>query len=734
MKLLLTTLLGTLSFADAGQAAMSPVTRVVQLLEGMSKRIEQDGKDEEDLYETFVCWAKSIISQKGKSNTAAQSRVDYLTTYIDDLQSGRIELTSERVDLEKEIETLTGDIEVATQLREKEAKDYDVAKTEMEQAIDALEKAIEVLNTATRNHTKGSLLDMKVGLGEGNAARAKEAIALNHAVELGEKVLTKGDSIFLSRLLTGEVPERASWKKLNRKATFKMDYKARSFKIQGVLSDLLKTFSADLADATKKEEKAIELFNELMGTKGQEKSDAQEALFKMDEEGGARQLSMGEATTEKEALEGQISADEGYIGQVEQALSDKKAEWKTRKALRADELAAVSKAISILRADDARDVIKRSYESQGLFFVQEHSHSQVEKRVQNAAEALRSAARMSRDSRLQTVVSTMLNGHFDEVIGAIDSMISTLASEETTDLQNKETCESNRKEDTRTAIKLAREMDDLTDKITSLRAKIAETAAEIQEKQDRVEEIAKEVEEITEQRGKEHQEFLRAKQDDEEAAGLVLSAKTTLSTFYTENGLMGGEFLQGKKGKQPFKSVAGEAPPPPPKTWEAPYGGKTEESTGILAIMDMIHDDMVKDKNKAIADEADAVALFEKTTNRLGNESSALTIAIGEMNGAKSEMEGDVVNAITPRGTKSGELATEMQAIAAANPGCDFLTVNFPIRSKNRQIEMDGLEKAKAILKGGRFDAKDPNRELKPGDAAFVQGHLRAGRKIHNAM
>merc|ERR1719382_1335150 len=249
--------------------------------------MEEDHKAEEDAYETFVCWAKSIISQKTQSNTAAQSRADSLETYISDLQNGRIELTSERVDLEKELETVNADIEVAQQMRAKEKADFDMAKEEMDAAIDALDKAIQVLRTATQNHHTGVLVSVKGALGETSQVRAKEAAALSRAVELGNKVLTKGDSIFLQRLLTGDVPERADWKTLNRKATFKMNYKARSFKIQGVLAKLLETFSSNLADAAAKETAAINTFNTLMGSKGQQKTAAEIALSRMEKENGA---------------------------------------------------------------------------------------------------------------------------------------------------------------------------------------------------------------------------------------------------------------------------------------------------------------------------------------------------------------------------------------------------------------------------------------------------------------
>jgi len=708
---------------QASETGMSPVTRVVQLLQGMSVRIEKDGKAEEDLYETFVCWAKSIISQKTQSNTAAQSRVDYLATYIDDLQNGRIELTTERVDLEKEIETLTGDIEVATRLRDKEAADYADAKEEMEAGIKALTQAIDVLRDATKDHKDGVLLRLKNSVGEGFSARAQEAISLHKAVELGERVLTKGDSVFLTRLLTGEPPERASWKKLNRKATFKMDYKARSFKIQGVLAELLETFAGNLKDATAKEKEAVDSFNKLMKAKGDEKSAAQDALAKMDKENGARALSMDDAVEEKNGLTTQISDDEGYIAQVEKALADKKAEWKTRKELRTGEIAAISKAISILHSDDARDLMKRSYASQGFLFLQEGAKS-TSGRAEGATQALRALARQSSDARLVALASMASTGHFDEVIKAIDSMMQVLKDEEATDLQNKEDCEDTRANDTRSAIKTSREMDELSETIFALEAKIKELTAEIKEKEVRVEEIKVELVQIKEQRDKENAEFLVNKQDDVDAAALVEQSKNVLESFYKDNGLM----LVQKKQKQPFESTAGEAPPPPPKTWDGAYGGKTEESTGIIAILGMIHDDILKDVSKAEKEEAAALKLYTETKDDLTAEKNKLTTSIDELSQSRSTAMTDVQTNTQDRTAKNDELKVVMKKIKDNAPGCAFVQINFGLRSKNRQIEIDGLQKAKAILSGGVFDGKDPNREIKPGDAFLMQGHLRAGK------
>merc|ERR1719199_830684 len=66
-----------------------------------------------------------------------------------------------------------------------------------------------------------------------------------------------------------------------------------------------------------------------------------------------------------------------------------------------------------------------------------------------------------------------------------------------------------------------------------------------------------------------------------------------------------GNFMQ--VAKQPVSGMgAGEAPPPPPATFDAGYAGKTGESQGIVAIMEMVEEDIKKDRADAKADEDDS--------------------------------------------------------------------------------------------------------------------------------
>merc|ERR1719507_1304449 len=419
-----------------------------------------------------------------------------------------------------------------------------------------------------------------------------------------------------------------------------------------------------------------------MKSKGDELAAAEEALEKMEKENGARGMSKAETKEEIDMLTSQVEADTKYIKQVQDTLAEKKEEWKWRQELRLKEQEAISKAISILHSDDARDLFKKSFESQGYLFLQEKSSSQMHSQ-QNAVQFLEKAAAVSKDARLLRIASQLAaGGHFDEVIAAIDKMVAMLKEEEADDLKQKETCEEDRAADTREAIKTARTMDEMTESIVALQAEIEEIKKQYAENVEEIKKNQDELAELTKIREDENREYLSAKADDEAASELVAEAKGVLETFYKENNLM----LSQVSKKQPFVTEAGKAPPPPPATWDGGYGGKTEESTGIIAILGMIKEDIDKDVEKATTAEKEAQALFDES---------------------KKEIE------------------ATMEKIKDAEPGCDYFTINFPLRSKDRNIEIDGLIKAKAILQGAKFDkGPDPSREIKPGDA-FVQTQLR---------
>jgi septal ring factor EnvC (AmiA/AmiB activator) len=683
---------------------LNPVTRVVELMEGLQKKILADGDAEQDLYDKFKCWCTKVINAKTESIAANEARIDELEMYIDDLTSGRVELTTERQELEAEIAGLEKAIEEETTMREKEHTDFLAAKDEMDKAIAALKSASYTLGNATEEHMPAMLV-------------AK----LQSVLKVGQGFLAKNDISELHKIL--DVPE-VDWKKLNREATFKKKYEARSGGIQGILKDMLATFVDNLHAATEAEDKAKENFDALMEAKKSQLSTAKQALLDKNGEKGARGEALATSKEEKTDLEDQNSRDEGYLADTKSTCEQRADEWQVRKKLRAGEVAAIGEAISILRSDDARDTFKKSFDSQGLFFTQlneiRHSRSLRKPRM-SAISLLKTLGKTTKDLRLAKLVSVLEDqadkqpkeegppgateeideaDPFKAVLQLIDDVIAELDSEEETDIANKEQCEKERMENTQQAKVVSKEIDTNVETMDRLTEQILAANKTVQEILAEIADLEQTKKAAGEQRADENREYTTAQADDTAAAGLVENAIGVLENFYAENGL---NLAQVRRVKQPFVE-AGEAPTPPPSTWDNEYGGAKGESQGIVAIMTLIKEDIEKDKNKAKKMEEEAVAAYEKMVEDIDS-------AIGAKEQTKADLEGGIaadeesrVAENSTKATNEGELASIMSYLKEIAPGCDFIAMHFTMRLTNRQLEKDGLLKAKAILQGAKFD------------------------------
>jgi len=303
-------------------------------------------------------------------------------------------------------------------------------------------------------------------------------------------------------------------------------------------------------------------------------------------------------------------------------------------------------------------------------------------------------------------MTLMSKGHFDKIVTEIEKMIDDLRLEADEDLKTKEDCEADRMSNTKTAKKTAQAMDDATALINRKKQTIADCTAEIEAIDAKVKETKLQRDEATVARNKENVEFKAAKADDEAAAKLIMAAKDVLQKFYEDNGLALSQTAarvyqtENEAASQP-EVVAGEAPPPPPSTFNEPYGGNKGESNGIQSLLEMVHADVEKDIKTATKEEADAKADYEEfmsstkaLLDNLASDKSALEGEIGDAETAVSDTK-------ALRGEKMQVLKETMSFLKSIAPSCDYMAANFELRKQNREAEIDGLMGAKTALLGG---------------------------------
>jgi hypothetical protein len=675
----------------AAAEELNPITRVAQLLEGLAKKIDSDEDAEQELYDSYKCWCKTVITDKLASIDNNKQKIAELQQYIDDLDSGRIELTSERTDLEKEIKDLQASIKEEEDMRAKEYDDYVAAKDEMTKAIAALEKAVDTMAKGT----EGSFLHMTRGL--------------KKAMKVGKGFLAKKDIAALFQAAQPEDVPDADWEKLNREATFKQKYTKRSGEIQEILAEMLQTFKDNLAEAEAAETKAADDSKTLLKGKNDALDDKQNALRDQAGENGARGESKADSEEQVRDMSDQNTRDEGYIADTQASCATKADEWGERKRLRKEEKASIAQAIATLRSDDARDLFKKSFDSHGALFVQtsalvrkvEHHHPTL----MNGLAQMKRAAVKSGDMRLlllaQSHAGKMGGDPFGPVIKDIDGFLADLKKEEEADMAEKAMCEKERSERTQKVQIFSKQIDMSTTVIGRLTEHIAENQKQVDSINVEIKENEDAKKEATEIRNNEKAEHASSEADDTAAGKVVENAIEVLKSFYKNNELSGPGFIQvrAKKDEEP-----GEAPTPPPSTWGDTYKGASGESGGIVALMEGIKADIDKDIRAADKEESDAQAAYDKLCSDIDRTIAQLKSTRSDLEAMIASDQGSISQQKESRSTDQASLQSHLDFLKEIATACDFMAANFESRMANRAEEVDGLNQAKATFSGAKFD------------------------------
>jgi chromosome segregation ATPase len=286
---------------------------------------------------------------------------------------------------------------------------------------------------------------------------------------------------------------------------------------------------------------------------------------------------------------------------------------------------------------------------------------------------------------------------FDKVLSMIDEMLSVLQKDQSADESKKEYCatEFDTSDDKKKELELV--ISDAEKSIEVAESGMSSLGVEIKALQDSIAALDKMVSEATEQRKSENAAFTELMAQDTAAKDLIGVAKNRLNKFYNPKlYLPPSEFAQmsAHRGK--------DAPPPPPESFGA-YSKKSEESGGVIAMMDLLVKDLDKEMTVAETEEKDAQAEYEKMMEDSKVKRADDSKLVSDKEAAKAETEAELQEAKDSKASSSKELAGTLEYIASLHADCDWLAKYFDARSEARAGEISSLENAKAVLSGADF-------------------------------
>jgi chromosome segregation ATPase len=692
----------------------NPVRKVVTMLQMMVKKIEAEAVKEKELYDKFMCYCKTADETLGKSIGDANTKIPQLESDIKQAEEEKAQLEA---DLEAHQADRTAAKEAmakATEIREKEAAAFAKEMGEDKANLDALAKALAAIQ-------KG----MAGGFLQTNAAGV-----------LRKLVVSKMDMIELDRkelvaFLQGSAND---------------EYAPASGEIVGILKQLQDEMSADLKELIAQEEAAIKAYEELMAAK---KSEI-EALTKAIEEKLVRVGELGvkiaEMKNDLEDTQETLAEDTKYLADLGKTCASKTKEWDARCKSRSEELLALADTIKILNDDDALELFKKTLPSASFLQIQV-TQSQLRAR---ALEMIKNSQKGHHKALSLDFIALALRGKkvgFEKVIKLMDEMVVTLKKEQVDDDNKKEYCtmELDLADDKKK--ELERAISDSEKAIADVEESIATVTEEIAALEDGIKALDKSVAEATEQRKEENEEFTELMASNTAAKELILFAKNRMQKFYNpklykappKRELTEEERITLNMGgtlapTNPPGGIAGTgvsliqvrddasqkaAPPPPP---EASFGGaKTEESGGVLAMMDMLVSDLEKEMTQAKLEEEDAQGDYEKTMSDAADKRAKDTQDLTDKNAAKASMETELQAHNDAKKASETELDATKDYIQTLHNDCDFLLEYYQERKEARAGEIDAIGKAKAVLSGADFSLVQTSSSV-----VNIQQHLRA--------
>jgi len=655
-------------FAPSDATAVNPIRRVVTMLQEMEVKVKEEGEKEQALFDKFMCYCKTAgddLEASIKEGTAKIASLEAL------LKSGKEQMEQLEADL-KAAEASRAEAKAAmaeaTAIREKEAAAFAKFSEDSTTNLAALAKAIPAIETGMG----GAFLQTTAASNLKRFTMEKAELA----DETRQEVLA-----FLSG---------------------KEDYAPQSGQIVGILKQMEDEMTKSLEDAKAAEADAIKAYDALMAAKEKEVESLNAQIESKLTRKGELGVELAGGLNELEDTKTSVKEDEKFLSELGAGCATKEKEWAEVCKTRQQELVALAETIKILNDDDALELFKKTLPSAASLLQVTESEASLRNR---ALSALKKASRRGVAQPQLDLIALALKGKtqgFENVIKMIDEMVVNLKKEQADDEAKKEYCdkEFDVSEDTKKELEL--KVSDSATAIEELEGSIATLTEEIATLEAGIKALDKSVAEATEIRKTENADFKELKQSDTAAKEILAMAKNRLNKFYNPKLYKPPPVEEPTFVQVSAHSSDDAAPPPPPATF-GPYTKKTEDSNGVIAMIDLLVADLDKELQEAEVMEKDAQAEYEEMMAESATKRADDSKAVSDKTALKASEEEALMAEQDKKAATEQELMKTLEYIHSLHGECDWLLKFFDARTEARTGEIDALGKAKAVLSGADY-------------------------------
>jgi len=654
-----------LALVSAQATGVTPVQKVVELMEGMLIKGKAEKHEEQVQYAAYRQFCTDLAAEKRRAIEQAEESIVSLKAEVQKSAADAKRLSAEIAAHNEDMASWASDIKKVTEVRKVEKVDYQTTHKDYSESIDALQRAIAVLKQQAHDRAQAdSFLQLS---------------ALKHLRLLPDEARKTIDA-FLEEDAPATVAASAP------------EADGYEFQSQGVidmLSKLLEKFFAERTELEKEEASKRQAYQMLrQDLEAQIEEAKQDSSFKTEVK--AKKLEAG-ATAKGDLKEATVTkdADEEYLSDLAATYDKKTQDYESRQALRAEELEAISKAIEIIKSKAVSGNAAKHLPSlvqRGTSLAALRAEVQGRERLR-AARFLQGRASQLESRVLSTLADRMASDPFMKVRKMIKDLLIRLMEEANEEADHQGWCdkelatnEKTRKEKSDAVETLQADMDALQGSIAKLTEDIADLSKEATD-------LGVAMAKATELQQSESAENAQAIQDSQDAQTAVAQAIEVLKEFYDKAGSATALLQQQQQ-------------PSTPAIFDKPYRGMADENGGVVGMLEVIASDFARLEADTKSEEVTAQKEYDAFMTNSKTDKASKEEDIEHKTAKKQDEEQAlIVKKSDLEGTQK-ELDAALSYFDKLKPTCVDAGVSYEDRVSRRKQEIESLQETLQILNG----------------------------------
>jgi hypothetical protein len=667
-------LLGILSCEARTATDVTPLGKVIQMLEEMAAKGQAEKESEEVKFAAFSTWCQTQTKIKTGEIKEGEDNMEMQAATIQKADA-RIRSLSDRVyELEEDVSRWNADKKSATTVRSKENEDYKATAQDYTESLDALTEAIVVLKKRMSNVAQADLI---------------QTVAKVHSLRL----VPIGTKKALSAFLQQNQPEELSVEAPEASA-----YEFQSGGVIEMLEKLKVEFMSKKTELDKEELNAQHAYEQIMQMLNDSVENAKHEI-------SAKRKGTAEAQQLKAETEGSLKQstsdkdeDIKYKQELVSLCKSKTADFESRQKLRGDEISALKQAVEIMKSQGVKGAADKNlpallqYHHEKKSSLAQLRSSQANPLQERISIFLADRAK-SIDSRLLSLVSQRVAvDPFSKVKKMVKDLISKLMEEGTSETEHKGWCDTELATNKVTRDAKSEEVSKLKADIENLNAEIAQLTQDIEDLTSGVAELDAAMADQTKERNEAKAANAVTIKEAKEAQAAVTSAIAVLKDFYAKS-------AEAKAFVQKSKKTSGPADDAP-ETFEGAYKGQLPEGGSVVDFLEVILSDFARLEAETASSEATESDNYQNFMHESKKDKALKENEIGHKENTKVNKESDLHATTSELKSTQEQLDKAGVYYEKLKPTCVDSGITYEERVKRREEEIQSLQEALKILAG----------------------------------